>query len=204
MCVTTIANCFAPHTSCSLRKITRARLCDAQQCASSHVTFGILNMLVVVRSAPNLYLRIEGDPWIELYRLRYHIYICQIIARYEVHNQLQFLAYVSTFPLFYTQNIILKLTDTATGTSQILASINHVISGTIVLCTVGADSDLPDTIAIGNHHVPKLYGLPLLMPLWNKDYVVLECGVIAALEHRTLWCSGVHYLPTSLYNSQSI
>ena len=56
-----------------------------------------------------------------------------------------------------------------------------MISGTIVL---GADSDLPDTIAIGNHHVPKLYGLPLLMPLWNKDYVVLECGVIAALEHR--------------------
>ena len=104
-------------------------------------------------------------------------------------------------------NIILKLTDTATGTSHIrtiLASINHVISGTIVLCTVGADSDLPDTIAIGNHHVPKLYGLPLLMPLWNKDYVVLECGVIAALEHRTLWCSGVHYLPTSLYNCQSI
>ena len=45
---------------------------------------------------------------------------------------------------------------------------------------------------------------PLLMPLWNKDYVVLECGVIAALEHRTLWCSGVHYLPTSLYNCQSI
>ena len=108
MCVATIANCFAPHTSCSLRKITR--LCDAQQCASSHVTFGILNMLVVVRSAPYLYLRIEGDPWIELYRLRYHIYICQIIARYEVHNQLQFLAYVSTFPLFYT-NIILKLTE---------------------------------------------------------------------------------------------
>ena len=103
MCVATIANCFAPHTSCSLRKITRARLCDAQQCASSHVTFGILNMLVVVRSAPYLYLRIEGDPWIELYRLRYHIYICQIIARYEVHNQLQFLAYVSTFPLFYTK-----------------------------------------------------------------------------------------------------
>ena len=101
MCVATIANCFAPHTSCSLRKITR--LCDAQQCASSHVTFGILNMLVVVRSAPYLYLRIEGDPWIELYRLRYHIYICQIIARYEVHNQLQFLAYVSTFPLFYTK-----------------------------------------------------------------------------------------------------
>ena len=102
------------------------------------------------------------------------------------------------------QNIILKLTDTATGTSHIrtiLASINHVISGTIVLCTVGADSDLPDTIAIGNHHVPKLYGLPLLMPLWNKDYVVLECDVIAALEHRTLWCSGV---PTSLYNCQSI
>ena len=101
MCVATIANCFAQHTSCSLRKITR--LCDAQQCASSHVTFGILNMLVVVRSAPYLYLRIEGDPWIELYRLRYHIYICQIIARYEVHNQLQFLAYVSTFPLFYTK-----------------------------------------------------------------------------------------------------
>ena len=201
MCVATIANCFAPHTSCSLRKITR--LCDAQQCASSHVTFGILNMLVVVRSAPYLYLRIEGDPWIELYRLRYHIYICQIIARYEVHNQLQFLAYVCCS----IQNIILKLTDTATGTSHIraiLASINHVISGTIVLCTVGADSDLPDTIAIGNHHVPKLYGLPLLMPLWNKDYVVLECGVIAALEHRTLWCSGVHYLPTSLYNCQSI
>ena len=62
MCVATIANCFAPHTSCSLRKITHARLCDAQQCASSHVTFGILNMLVVVRSAPYLYLRIEGDP----------------------------------------------------------------------------------------------------------------------------------------------
>ena len=76
-----------------------------------------------------------------------------------------------------------------------------MISGTIVLYTVGADSDLPDTIAIGNHHVPKLYGLPLLMPLWNKDYVVLECDVIAALEHRTLWCSGV---PTSLYNCQSI
>ena len=97
------------------------------------------------------------------------------------------------------QNIILKLTctDTATGTSHIrtiLASINHVISSTIVL---GADSDLPDTIAIGNHHVPKLYGLPLLMPLWNKDYVVLECGVLAG-------CSGVHYLPTSLYNCQSI
>ena len=72
-----------------------------------------------------------------------------------------------------------------------------MIRGTIVLCTVGADSDLPDTIAIGNHHVPKLYGLPLLMPLWNKDYVVLECGVIAR-------CSGVHYLPTSLYNCQSI
>ena len=61
MCV---ANCFAPHTSCSLRKITR--LCDAQQCASSRVTFGILNMLVVVRNAPYLYVRIEGDPWIEL------------------------------------------------------------------------------------------------------------------------------------------
>ena len=118
----------------------------------------------------------------------------------EVHNQLQFLAYVSTFPLFYTKYHF----EADTGTSQILASINHVISGTIVLCTVGADSDLPDTIAIGNHHVPKLYGLPLLMPLWNKDYVVLKCSVIAALEHRTLWCSGVHYLPTSLYNCQSI
>ena len=47
---------------------------------------------------------VEGDPWIELYRLRYHKYICQIIARYEVHNQLQFLAYVSTFPLFYTKH----------------------------------------------------------------------------------------------------
>ena len=47
MCVATIANCFAPHTSCSLRKITR--LCDAQQCANSHVTFGILNMLVALR-----------------------------------------------------------------------------------------------------------------------------------------------------------
>ena len=110
--------------------------------------------------------------------------------------------YPPTYPHFRCsiQNIILKLTDTATGTSHIrtiLASINHVISGTIVLCTVGADSDLPDTIAIGNHHVPKLYGLPLLMPLWNKDYVVLECGVIAG-------CSGVHYLPTSLYNCQSI
>ena len=88
-------------TSKRFRKITR--LCDAQQCASSRVTFGILNMLVVVRSAPYLYLRIEGDPWIELYRLRYHIYICQIITRYEVHNQLQFLAYISTFPLFYTK-----------------------------------------------------------------------------------------------------
>ena len=32
-----------------------------------------------------------------------YIYICQIIARYEIHNQLQFLAYVSTFPLFYTK-----------------------------------------------------------------------------------------------------
>ena len=204
MCVATIANCFAPHTSCSLCKITR--LCDAQQYASSHVTFGILNMLIVVRSAPYLYLRIEGDPWIELYRLRYHIYICQIIARYEVHNNYNSLRTYLHFRCSI-QNIILKLTDTATGTSHIrtiLASINHVISGTIVLCTVGADSDLPDTIAIGNHHVPKLYGLPLLMPLWNKDYVVLECGVIAALEHRTLWCSGVHYLPTSLYNCQSI
>ena len=200
MCVATIANCFAPHTSCSLRKITRARLCDAQQCASSHVTFGILNMLVVVRSAPYLYLRIEGDPWIELYRLRYHIYICQIIARYEVHNQLQFLAYVSTFPLFYTKYHF----EADRHSDRDKPNIGHVISGTIVLCTVVADSDLPDTIAIGNHHVPKLYGLPLLMPLWNKDYVVLECGVIAALEHRTLWCSGVHYLPTSLYNCQSI
>ena len=204
MCVATIANCFAPHTSCSLRKITR--LCDAQQCASSHVTFGILNMQVVVRSAPYLYLRIEGDPWIELYRLRYHIYI---FARSSPGTK-----YITNYNSLRTylhfrcsiQNIILKLTDTATGTSHrtILASINHVISGTIVLCTVGADSDLPDTIAIGYHHVPKLYGLPLLMPLWNKDYVVLECGVIAALEHRTLWCSGVHYLPTSLYNCQSI
>ena len=204
MCVATIANCFAPHTSCSLRKITRARLCDAQQCASSHVTFGILNMLVVVHSAPYLYLRIEGDPWIELYRLRYHIYI---FARSSPGTK-----YITNYNSLRTylhfrcsiQNI---MTDTATGTSHIrtiLASINHVISGTIVLCTVGADSDLPDTIAIGNHHVPKLYGLPLLMPLWNKDYVVLECGVIATLEHRTLWCSGVHYLPTSLYNCQSI
>ena len=128
------------------------------------------------------------------------------------HRQVRTTKYITNYNSLRTylhfrcsiQNIILKLTDTATGTSQILASINHVISGTIVLCTVGADSDLPDTLAIGNHHVPKLYGLPLLMPLWNKDYVVLECGVIAALEHWTLWCSGVHYLPTSLYNCQSI
>ena len=99
MRVATIANCFAPHTSRTLRKVTR--LCDAQQCASSHVTFGILNMLVVVRNALCLYLRIEGDPWIELYRLRYLPDHRQV--RSTVHNQLQFLAYVSTFPLFYTK-----------------------------------------------------------------------------------------------------
>ena len=76
-----------------------------------------------------------------------------------------------------------------------------MISGTIVLCTVGADSDLPDIIAIGNHHVPKLYGLPLLMPLWNKDYVVLECGVIAALElYGVVVCiiCQPHYITVSL------
>ena len=140
MCVATIVNCFAPHTSCSLRKITR--LCDAQQCASSHVTFGILNMLVVVRSAPYLYLRIEGDPWIELYRLRYHIYICQIIAGTKYITNYNSLRTYLHFRCSI-QNIILKLTDTATGTSHIrtiLASINHVISGTIVLCTVGHHS----------------------------------------------------------------
>ena len=145
------------------------RLCDAQQCASSHITFGILNMLVVVRSAPYLYLRIEGDPWIELYIACDIIYI---FARSSPGTK-----YITNYNSLRTylhfrcsiQNIILKPTDTATGTSHIrtiLASINHVISGTIVL---GADSDLPDTIAIGNHHVPKLYGLPLLMPLCNKD-----------------------------------
>ena len=170
MCV---ANCFAPHTSCSLRKITR--LCDAQQCASSHVTFGILNMLVVVRNAPYLYLRIEGDPWIELYRLRYHIYFFQIIARYEVHNQLH--NSLSTYLHFRCsiQNIILKLTDTATGNKPYKDNIGQHQSrdkrhNSFMYSIVGADSDLPDTIAIGNHHVPKLYGLPLLMPLWNKDY----------------------------------
>ena len=98
MCVATIANCFAPHTSCSLLNYVYA-----MPYSVSVVTlhFGILNMLVVVRSAPYLYLRIEGDPWIELYRLRYLPDHRQV--RSTVHNQLQFLAYVSTFPLFYTK-----------------------------------------------------------------------------------------------------
>ena len=96
MRVATIANCFAPHTSCSLRVYAMPYSVPV---ITLHL--GILNMLVVVRSAPYLYLRIEGDPWIELYRLRYLPDHRQV--RSTVHNQLQFLAYVSTFPLFYTK-----------------------------------------------------------------------------------------------------
>ena len=99
MCVATIANCFAPHTSCSLRNITR--LCDAQQCASSHVTFGILNMLVVVRSAPYLYLRIDARncSWLctSYLAMIWQLYI------HDIASDTALSPYVSTFPLFYTK-----------------------------------------------------------------------------------------------------
>ena len=55
-----------------------------------------------------------------------------------------------------------------------------MISGTIVLCTVGADSDLPDTIAIGNHHVPKWYGLPFR---GSRDLLLLGADIRETVSH---------------------